>query len=195
MKKRFFACAILALCIALVGQGTLAYFTSRSTATNVITAGNISIELVEEGQKPDGTWDDFDKVHKGSHVDGVMPGMDVAKRVYVTNTGDFPAYVRVKVDQAVELADAAAVEQQGAVTIDFNTTDWTLKDGYYYYNKALAPKGSEGSATEYLFEKVTFNGLMDNRYQNAEIKVDVTAYATQVANNGSTALEAAGWPG
>ena len=191
MKKRFFACAILVLCIALVGQGTLAYFTSRGTATNVITAGNISIELVEEGQKPDGTWDDFDKVHKGSHVDGVMPGMDVAKRVYVTNTGDFPAYVRVKVDQAVELADAAAVEQQGAVTIDFNTTDWTQKGEYYYYNTKLAP----GASTEYLFEKVTFNGLMDNRYQNAEITVDVTAYATQVANNGSTALEAAGWPG
>ena len=190
MKKRFFACAILALCIALVGQGTLAYFTSSGTATNVITAGNIRIELEEKGKYPNGTEDDFDKVYKDNQVGGIMPGMEIAKRVYVTNTGDFPAYVRVKVAQTVALADAAATEQQGAISVDFNTTDWTEKDGYYYYNKALAPKTS----TADLFTTVTFNGVMDNRYQNSELTVDVTAYAVQVANNGDSPLTAAGWP-
>jgi len=35
---------------------------------------------------------------------------------------------------------------------------------------------------------------MDNLYQGCKAEIDVFAQAVQVANNGASALEAAGWP-
>ena len=45
--------------------------------------------------------------------------------------------------------------------------------------------------TEPLFENVTFHKLMGNAYQNSRTIVDVSAEATQVANNGTSAMTAA----
>jgi len=45
-----------------------------------------------------------------------------------------------------------------------------------------------------LFTKVIFSATMSNMYQNSKAVIDVTAQATQVANNGTCALDAAGWP-
>ena len=47
MKKKMFVCAIIAICASIVAYGTTAYFTHHDTATNVITAGNIKIDLQE----------------------------------------------------------------------------------------------------------------------------------------------------
>ena len=76
------------------------------------------------------------------------------------------------------------------VALDLNTTEWTEKDGFYYYNAALRP----GETTAPLFTCVTFDAGMGNEYQNATATVHVAAEAVQTANNGVTALEALGWP-
>ena len=79
----------------------------------------------------------------------------------------------------------------GLMKIDFDQTYWTHgSDGYYYYKTALQP----GAVTEPLFASVSFDISMDNKYQNSTAKVDVTVYAVQTANNGSSAFEAKGWP-
>ena len=77
------------------------------------------------------------------------------------------------------------------VELNLNQNDWKLgQDGYYYYNQALKP----GEVTKPIFTAVTFNANMGNEYQKATASVDVSAQAVQTANNGSTVLEAAGWP-
>lgn len=77
------------------------------------------------------------------------------------------------------------------MTLDYNTTDWTQgDDGYFYYNKVLKP----GEVTEPIFNNVAFSGTMDNMYRDAEVTVDVAAQAVQTANNGSTVMDAKGWP-
>lgn len=124
-----------------------------------------------------------------------MPGMDVSKIVTVKNTGDSDAYIRVKLDKTIKLSEMIELPgdngpDMSLVTYDINTADWTERDGYYYYNKVLAA----GEETTPLITKVSFSKDMGNLYQNSTVKIDVTAYATQVANNGATALEAAGWP-
>ena len=53
---------------------------------------------------------------------------------------------------------------------------------------------SPGERTEPLFTKVTFSTEMGNLYQGSRAEIAVLAQATQVANNGETALEADGWP-
>ena len=186
MKRKMTICALLIACLTLAGLSTYAYFTDDATARNVITAGNLKIELQEMSIPVDGG----DPV-AFEDVVGVMPGEDVSKIVSVKNTGDKPAYVRVSVDKVLTLAEGVeGTPDQSLVTCDFNTTDWTEVEGYYYYKRPLAA----GAETEPVFENVSFDPNMGNMYQNSKVVITVDAYATQVDNNGGNVFEAQGWP-
>ena len=178
--------AAVAACVALGAGGTLAYFSADQHAHNVVTTGGVGIELLE--------WADLDKTVPFEDVEGVMPGEAVVKVVEVENTGQAPAWVRVKADVAVELAEGAeapAGDLADVVAIDFDTANWTERDGWWYCNEILAA----GEATSPLFEHVMFAGAdMGDPYQGCTVAVDVCAQAVQSDNNGESALEAAGWP-
>lgn len=186
MKRKIFVIAGLLICLSIGTLGTAAYFTSKDVAHNVITTGDIDIELKEmhipeEGKDPVPFEDKT----------GVMPGMEISKIVTVVNTSDNEAYVRINVQKNIILQDNA----QGNVdlsllNIDFDTVNWTEKEGFYYYNNPLAP----GEETEPLFTKVSFSKNMGNMYQKCKATIDVNAQATQVKNNGNTSLDAKGWP-
>lgn len=186
MKRKLLAGAVIMICLSLMAYGTLAYFTAEDTAHNVIKSGEIAIELQE--------WADEEKTtpFPEDGVSGVMPGSDVTKIVEVKNTGSNAAYIRVKVEKEIILPDGVEGEpDSGLMKIDFDETYWTLgEDGYYYYNAALEPD----AVTEPLFASVSFDPAMGNIYQNSTAKVDVTAYAVQVANNGDGVMDAKGWP-
>lgn len=186
MKLRLFTGAVIVMCLSLLGFGTMAYFTAENTAHNVITSGNIKIELQE--------WADEDKKipFPKEGIDGMRPGAEATKVVEVKNTGSNAAYVRVWVEKNFTLSEGVTGETDtDLIKIDFNDTSWTLgEDGYYYYNKALEP----GDVTEALFTSVGFDPDMGNLYQKSTASVEVTAYAVQVANNGETVMDAKGWP-
>ena len=99
------------------------------------------------------------------------------------------AWVRVKVEKNIRLQGQGTADA-GLVELTRNTADWTEKDGYYYYTKALKP----GEVTAPIFTAVTFKADMGNEYQNATATVDVSAQAVQTANNGATVMDAQGWP-
>ncbi len=183
-KRKLFSLAVIAMCLSIVGTGTLAYFTDSTTAHNVITTGNIDIELIET--KADGSI--------FTDVIGVMPGTSVSKIVEVKNVGDNAAWVRVNVDKEINLRNGEAGDADAYLSIDYNTgnsdTQWTKDGSYYYYNQALAPN----SKTSPLFREVLFSANMGNEYQNSTAQVYVYAQATQVDNNGTTVLTADGWP-
>ena len=84
MKRRLFAGAVIVMCLSLLGFGTLAYFTAEDTAHNVITSGDIDIELQE--------WADEEKTipFPEEGISGVMPGTETTKIVEVKNTGSNP---------------------------------------------------------------------------------------------------------
>lgn len=186
MKRKLTMVAVLAICLSLLTYGTVAFFTAEDQAHNVITTGSIDIQLDE--------WADADKTvpFPEDGVSNVMPGAEVTKIVEVTNKGENAAWIRVNVDKAIELAEGVEGKVDlDLVGLDVNEEHWTLgEDGFYYYKEALEP----GKTTEPLFTAVSFDKDMDNLYQNATVQVDVKAYATQVANNGSSALDATGWP-
>lgn len=185
MKKRSLIIAIVAICLSLCAGGTIAYFTAESTATNVITAGNIKIELQENMiSKETGEIVEFeDQI-------GIMPGEKASKIVQIKNTGDNPAYVRIGLTNSIKLKDSSKKPDMSLITLDINKKNWTEKDGYYYYNTPLAA----GATTEPLFTEVSFDKSMDNMYQECVVTIKVDAQGTQVANNGSSVLEASGWP-
>lgn len=185
MKKKIAALVVFIAVAVMSISGTMAYFTADNIATNVITSGNIKIDLVEMEKTADGELVPFE------NKDGVMPGDQISKIVTVKNTGDNPAYIRVQVNKTVTLA-SGIVSETGSdlITCDYNTSNWTYKDGYYYYNEALAP----GAETEPLFTTVVFSSAMGNMFQNCSAQIDVKAFAVQVKNNGANVFEAAGWP-
>lgn len=182
MKRKLLILSVLAICIATLAAGTLAYFTSEGKAHNVLTTGGVEIAVQE--------WADEEKTKPFEDLTGIMPGMTVTKIAEIKNTGASDAWVRVKVEKNIKL-QGEGTPDTALVELNLNLTDWTLgEDGYLYYNKVLKP----GEVTEPFFTAVTFNVTMGNEYQNATATVDVAAQAVQTANNGDTVMDAKGWP-
>lgn len=84
MKRKLLILSVLAICVAIVAAGTLAYFTAEDTAHNVITSGGVDIELKE--------WADEAKQTPFEDVTGIMPGVTVTKIAEIKNTGASEAW-------------------------------------------------------------------------------------------------------
>ena len=181
MKRKLLILSVLAICIATLAAGTLAYFTSEGKAHNVIITGGVEITVQE--------WADEGRTTPFEDLTGVMPNTTVTKIAEIKNTGASDAWVRVKVEKNIKL-QGEGTSDTSLVELTLNTADWTEKDGYYYYTKVLKP----GEVTAPIFTAVTFKPDMGNEYQNATATVDVTAQAVQTANNGATVMDAQGWP-
>lgn len=189
MKKRIFALAVVLICLSILASTTLAYFTDTGTARNVITSDGIDISVEEWQETPDGLIP-----YPGQPI-MVMPGISVSKIVTVRNQ-DAQSFVRAKL--VLTLKDAAGNKMEipsetmkKIIKLAMNAQDWTEKDGWWYYAGVV----STGAATKPLMTGVSFDGInMTNEYQKCTLGIHVYAQAVQAANNGSNALEAAGWP-
>lgn len=189
MKRKIISLTLLLCLLSLITAGTLAFFTAEEKTVNVITSGNIDIDLMETTDKSD----ERGNLVPFQDLTGVMPGTTVSKIVEVKNNGDNEAYVRVKVFISVEHEDGIVIDEETSdlISIDFNHEDWSLiDDEYYYYNHRLKP----GEITEALFTHVIFSKDMGNDYQNCAAMVGIKAYAVQSDNNGDTVFESMGWP-
>ncbi len=185
MKRKLLVCSIIAICIGIVAFGTTAYFSYEDNAKNVITAGDVKIELLEWREDGDGK-----RVPYENDV-SVMPDTTVSKIVEVKNTGSQPAWIRVSVEKAITFAEGISGEPDTSLIIlDLNTEYWQEQNGYYYYLEKL----ESGETTEPLFTEVTFSKDMKNEYQKSKASIDITAYAVQWVHNGETVFDAAGWP-
>ena len=189
MKKRIFALAVVLICLSILASTTLAYFTDIDTARNVITSDGIDITVEEWQETPAGL------IPYPSQPIMVMPGVSVSKIVTVCNQ-DAQSFVRAKLE--LSLKDSAGKEMEitsetmeKIIHLTMNAQDWTEKDGWWYYGSAV----NTGEATKPLMTGVSFDGInMTNEYQKSTLEIHVYAQAVQVANNGTSALEAAGWP-
>ena len=197
MKKKIFAAAVVACCMALLSYGTWAYFTASGTARNVITSGGIGIEIIEKTKDASGTELDFPK----DGFENIMPGSKVSKIVSVKNTGEDEAWIRVKVDAALVGSDGNALplnlDVQGVTVpvMTFTVEDGWIPgaDGYYCYSKPV----SSGGKTAVSFREVGFALQMGNEYQNCTANLTITAQAVQTANNpapGGDVTKVPGWP-
>ena len=190
MKKKLLLLASVAICAAILASGTLAYFTSEDQVHNVITTDAVDIEI-EEWQ------DEIGNPYPDEKIE-VMPGVTVSKIATIKNL-EAEAYIRAKFEVVITRADKTVMELSpetlaSIITLTMNGEDWLRKDGdseWWYYN---AP-GKTGESTEAFFTEVVFDGPnMTNEYQNCTVEVIVKAQGVQTANNGESALEAAGWP-
>lgn len=179
MNKRKLLLVAIALCMVaiLVTGGTLAYLTDTDFDQNVFTVGNVKIDLHEENNE--GAKDEA--YHEWLEDQVLMPGTktnnNIAKNVYVTNTGNQPAYIWVEIGVPVELDN---IENAGANSLHFNyDSDMKLgiyqkylktEGGYNYY--ILADK--HGVAIEPGLDTDTFmyQVYMDERVASCETHTD-----------------------
>ena len=189
MKKKILYIAAILICLSIITSGTYAYYTAADTARNVITSGGVDVKVIEQ-QLVNGTLQPYP-----SQPITVMPATTVSKIVSVQGT-DQPVWVRMNYTLTVYGPDGKEMEIPAdelakVIAIDPDTTSWTEKDGWWYYNAAV----KTGEVTKPLFEEVAFSGPhMDNKYQLCTVVVNVTAQAVQKANNGATVWDALGWP-
>lgn len=186
------------LAISLFAVGTFAFFNESFFVTNVITTDKIDIALHESFDGKDLTFDGGDTAaNTVNYSSNVMPDTNVKKEVKVENKGG-DAYVRIKIEKVVTLADGTVktstpyvktVYGNGALTAEYNTDSWEYKDGWYYSKKAM-----ENGDIEPIISGVAFDKAMPNEYQGCKVEIKITAEATQVRGNGDSAVNAKGWP-
>lgn len=202
MKRKLLILSILAICVATLAAGSLAYFTAEETAHNVITTGSVNVRLIEKTQLADGTVADFPQ----EGISGVMPGTEASKIVFARNTGEAEAWIRIRMEMSVVSAEGEPLDAE--LVLDGQTIPlvipnvkegWILgDDGYYYYRKPV----SAGAETENFMETVTFAPQMGNEYRNCTVTLTITVQAVQTANNpkdpaqyaDEAVLQARGWP-
>lgn len=191
-RKLTLIAATVALGALLVTGATLAWFTSTDTATNVVTVGNVDIDIVETSDDQNVTVTE----HEGIVWNDVMtPGQVLSKKPEIKNTGSNTAWVRASVEikyfkgeKEITLPSDVAIP-----TINFNTGDandkWTSEGGYYYYNSPLTTQ-SPADVTSKLFTTVTIPSSWTNQGEKSmadvTVKVLVKADAIQYDNNDGT---------
>ena len=127
MKKKKSIIGIIALVLVAVVGATFAYYTSNTSFENVFNTGKYKVKVVEEFVSPD-NW---------------VPGETIDKTVTAKNEGDVDAAVRISYIEKWETQEGTDITDQidsNPAIINFsNTSDWTLNNGYYYYNYILKP--------------------------------------------------------
>lgn len=187
MKRKILCLSVIAIMLAILAAGTIAYFTAEGRAHNVITTGSINITVVEQQKGENGMTVEYPT----EPITNVVPGAEISKIVTIRNDGKSTAWIRVKVGTEIKLVGEGKAETS-LVVLNFDDKNWTEKDGYYYYNKPVDPTES----TTALFDTVKFDPQMGNEYQNCTVNINIYAQAVQTANNNPEGgvTEVKGWP-
>ena len=215
MKKRVFTVALVLCLVAIIGFGSLAYFQTTKDLTNYFAvAGVVDPTDPDETIDPDDLFSikldeqvigGTDRTESGNTYTGILPGDTMKKDPTVTNTGEYEAWVRVKVTvtdaaawqaacakhQITDLADifnghdATKWDREIAEDVYDQTAD-TLTYTYYYKDKVAA----NGTAT--LFDSITIPASFDisDMASLATFQIKVTGEAIQAANTGDTPQKA-----
>lgn len=217
-RQKLAILSVVVLALSLIAYGTVAYFTAEGTAHNVVTMGSVKIELHDETLTEDGEIRDFNAVYPGGQGGklGVMPATTHSKIVSVENTGTNPCWVRVQVQKYGTLADGTAYTPYDLAYVQLDLTEdvylatdeipqerieegvwiYNAEDNWFYYSTPLSAPDPLKPGIEFtptIFESVTFDKEMGNKYQESSVEISVSAEAVQSANNGTSWNTVASW--
>lgn len=168
MKKKILSIALVVAMVAVIAAGSLAYFTDKDSADNVFTVGNVNITLTEPN------WDSTGK----EDAPEVYAGEPLAKDPTVTNDGNNPCFVRIKVENLDQFGNKGAITYRTDYVADKLGDNWAKgTDGYFYYTKVL----EVGAHTDALFDQIVMPTGLTGGEQAAPIKVTAEAVQAQGA--------------
>lgn len=161
MKKKIITvCLVACLAVTAIAGASLAYFTAEDTADNVFTMKGIKVEINEEFEQ-------------GSEL---IPGLDINKDVYVTNTGTSDAYVRVHIAVPAALDDGDPSFAAYNNFLHFNFEKASVADGEWSW----IPEMTEGDG---------YRGNGEGNWNYYTTTIDGIEYAVYVVTY-RTALKA-----
>ena len=206
-KKKIAALIVAAIMTVGVVGGTLAWFTSEDSVTNVFETGKVT--------QPDGG-NGVEIYEKFTPPTNLVPGDTTDKLVQIKNTTSYDSFIRVKitptwVDGDGEVDDTLPVNNIGLNFVEGRVVDigkieiegegegktiknvgsfagkWVEYDGYYYYINKVAG----GGFTNTLLKSVKFNTIEgnskeDNDYRGKTFNVKVDADSIQADNEAYT---------
>lgn len=196
MKKKKILTIALSLCLAAVIAvgATLAYFTDNTkTKTNVVTTGNVKIQLNDTSDPEDGQVGGSAKVDgAGITYDNIMPGDTVAKLVSVQKLADTQdCYVAIRVD-VVDSKEAgktpigaeAKKDIMDNIKASAQENDWVCENNNSTDTSAIfyLPTVLTDDEVKELFDTVDIPDDWDNDVANATFDIDVKAAAVQEAH-------------
>lgn len=179
-KRKLLAAASGLVAVAIVGT-SLAYFSAETNARNMISAGNLGVDLIldkEESSKyaTNNEWS----------IANASSGDEFAYPLQAQNSGDFDSYVRITLTKYWENQDGIkefAADAHQAVLKNIDQKDWIVdasdENGevvYAYYKYPLA----SGETTTTLMDAVLIEDI-NNFYTDLRLKVDVEVDAIQKA--------------
>lgn len=161
-KRKIFTLALTIAMVAILAiGGSLAYLTDNDAETNVFTVGNVKIDLTEN----------FTQDAK------LMPGSktqnNVAKEVFVTNTGTEDAYVRVFLALPTILDDGDPSFDASKNILHFNNSNM----GAGKWNWSTSIDGNDDSGKNYVTEGGEWN-FFQTTINNTSYNVYVVTYET-----------------
>lgn len=177
-KKKILTLAMCIAMAAILAVGTLAYFTDTDKADNVFTVGNVEIELTETKWKAE-----------GEEAEDVYPGEALPKNPNVTNNGNNPCFVRLKVEGLDVLGEDNMITYETNYVTGALGKDWErYTDGYFYYKKVLP---ADASTETDLFDQIRIPTSVTNGYDGSyDVVVSAEAVQAQGAKPSFSAVEA-----
>lgn len=192
-KIAIVACIGLALCFLI--SGAYAFMTAETEElTNVVTYGNIKIELLEPG------WDnledsDADKIP--DIAENLSPGETISKDPTIKNVGKNKTYAFFEIQipkKSVDYADSNGLP----VSADPNNPNdlfsytlnnsWTLfnvdesneeyNSYFYHYVSSVEPQAT----TTPIFNSVEFIDFIEGQFSEENCHIKVVAYGSQIIN-------------
>ena len=104
-NKKKIAFGAAALAVVMVAAGTYAWFsTTDKTKTNVFGMDNFDVTITEAFDTPEVP---------------LVPGADITKEVGVTNSGNVPVVVRVKLEETLELLEQETGDGKDKLKVEY----------------------------------------------------------------------------
>lgn len=181
------AASVLLMCCA---APTIAFLTKQKETDNIITFGNVRLQLHETTLDQNNQEVAFDE---NAQAD-ITHNNTLSRIVRVENVGSQPIYLRVALSMSGTSEEGTTFQADDYVSYALNDEDWTYndEDGWYYYNTELAPDiTSEELMTEVIFTNIN---EITSKYPGSEFKLNIDAQGVQSKNNGSDVTKAQGWP-
>lgn len=131
----------------------------------------------------------FKAATSGTHVDVEDSGNEKTG-IFVKNEGTATSYVRVKLVMNWVSKDGKTISGEPVnIDVNYDTDNWFLKDGIYYYRTPVGPKDSGNDTTANLLKAGSPIKQPDDAPDGYHLEVTVLAESIQAAP--STAVEGA----
>lgn len=166
-RKTTILTSVAVLGIAIVGT-TLAYFSDKGEAVNIITMGKVDIELTEPAFS--------ENTGITNRMEDIVPNQRIDKDPTITVTEDSKdAYIRAKIEYKGLTEDQIGDLEKN---IGFQEGWKKEADGYYYYEPGFLTPGSG----VVFFDTVLIPEKWGNEIAGKDFEINITAEAIQADN-------------